>query len=249
MADFGGYGGGGSWGTPTGTSGPQPPEHVRVTWSGGLGPAASPYEIWAMGLSVSLGAAAPTKAAMVTFAAACRDSFSTNIAPILSSQVGLERTRVARIGSNGLTDRNDDGSYAQVDDVPSVAVRGGSGAVALPQVALVITCDTGSPGQTGRGRFFLPMINLGGNDLAVGGMTAAMQSSAKNAAVAFINGVNTAAGTAGLGTVCVASAGSVKHGIQPRLRRVTAIRVGRTYDTMRSRRNRLDEEYVSAAVA
>lgn len=224
------------------------PEHFRVTWSGVFGTVAVPVEIWSFGLSLSLSANPPaTKAELQPVADAMKGSFAV-LQGSLPPSVHLTRTRVARVGNDGLVRRDVEGAYVQADNLVSTT---GSGSVVghPPQVALAVTLQSNQAGPTGRGRFYLPTpsgTTLSG-DLRLSVVNRdALLTAAKN----FLVSVNSYGDQVGaeMGSVVIASGGSTLQGITPGLRPVTSMRLGRVLDTIQSRRNALEEDYASVTV-
>jgi hypothetical protein len=220
-----------------------PPQHYRVTWSGILGPVATPAEIWSFSLAVNDdGPTINTKAGLEALATSCRLAWS-RWQLRLANSVRLTRTRVALVGANGRVVVNTDGAYVQGDNVVALQA-GGSTPISPPQVALAISTQSAAAGATGRGRFYLPMPDVGsvGTDLR---LSTATRDQFRDVAVSFIDDVNRAFSPAPstLKRVCIASGGSTTQGIPPALRTVSTVRVGRVLDTIQRRRNALGEDY------
>lgn len=230
---------------------PNPPAHWRITWSGTLG-ATTPQEIWSCGLSAAGGSAiVDGQGNFDVWLESVTAALAANAEQMLlscSSTVVLTRTRIAHIGDDGLTVRGTTGAYRQGDNFSTFTgaqTHPGHG----PQVAVAVSTRTAFDGPQGRGRYFLPVPGYAtsGNDLRLSegnrDIIASHQAS-------FLNGVNTtlAAADAGLRLV-LASGGSVLKGLAPANRTLTEVGVGRTLDTIRTRRNALAEmnEYVSLA--
>lgn len=215
--------------------------HLRVSFSGTMGPAATPAEIFSFNVCLSPPPSSPVpgRGDLTTMAAGC----STGLLPLLnriSNGAQVRRTRVALVGPEGKVLRDDTGAYLQGDD-ETVRVGSGGPPTYPTQIALAVSLVTGTPDAVGRGRFYLPSpINPVGADMRLA-----------EADIPFILGdlrtflvnVQTACNGSPDPVLCVASQGSVSKGIAPQNRTVTAIRVGRVLDTMRSRRNQLEEEH------
>jgi hypothetical protein len=237
---FGGFGGGGAWGSEIATP-TKPPAHYRLNYSGILGPAATPYEIWSIGLAFGRGAGATTQEQADAFLTSAQVAFSNNLSAMICTTARVTKLRLAKVKADGLVDRNADGSYAQRDRIPDVAVVGVSGSICPPSVALAVTLHSAAPGATGRGRIFLPVPTLAGFDGNAGGLSLAAANGFRDAVKGLAVELNAAAATAGMGRVVVASGGSTVKGIPGDLRVVTSISCGKVLDTMRSRRNALLE--------
>lgn len=222
-------------------------QHFRFTWSGVFGAsAASPVEIWSC--SVALGTPGTTSAAAGIPTQAQFDSMVNNVvayhgrvATGINSKCFLTDVRLALISTTGHVARAADGSFQQQKTTLTTPVGGGTGDTPLPpQLAIAVSLQSATPGRTGRGRFFLPGVALGvASDLR---MTAPNALAIATSTKTFLDSLEFALG----GTterVVVASAGSVSEGLPPANRQVTSIRVGRVYDTIRTRRNALDEGY------
>ncbi len=223
-----------------------PPLHYQVSFSGVFGLVATPWEIFVHGLSLTIpNGLAGTKDELSTFAIACQNAWANNLAALISPEVRLTNVRVAVVEDTGRVRRDAAGAFVQVDRAFVVAGLGGP--VLPPQVAMAVTMDTTRPGRTGRGRFYIPGPTLGA--LADGRLTTASQGNFADRAKTFVDGVNTAAVALGGARVCVASGGSVKEGLPPATYLVNQVRVGRVADTIRSRRNDLNEEYTKRPVA
>jgi hypothetical protein len=221
------------------------PQHVRVTWSGTLGTTAT--EIWSMGLAFTPNALSeaddvPALATMETAAAAMRAAWATHLAPKCATNiVKLTRTRVALIGDDGRTERTGAGAYKHKDDVTVVNATGTSSGFPF-QVAMAITTLSERAGRTGRGRFYLPLpaVLVGGTD---GLLSDANRDAFATAADGFITACRSAAAAGWDGLPVIASAGSALDNLEPALLPIMRIKVGKALDTLRSRRNALDETY------
>jgi hypothetical protein len=225
---------------------PAAPPHVKVTFSGLLGTQRPAPEIWSFSIAHAIGpvsnSPAPTKAALEAFAQGANAAWRAHVAAVVSSSVFLTRTRAAYISvvnDKNAVGRNADGSFQQADDL--FPGEGGEQiSIAPPQVALAVTLQSAASGPTGRGRFYLPMPII---DVDRGALTMKepRRVDVEGRMGQFLTAMTAAAAAQGIGEVVVASRGSVTKGIAPRLRTVTSHRVGRVYDTIRTRRNALPE--------
>lgn len=229
-----------------------PPPHYRVTWSGTLGPAAAPLEIWSCSLAIA-NTAAPflVRGDLPPFAASLYNAFAQFGASNCHNSVTLRRCRIASVsptvGGRLLVNKDSSGAFVQADR-NEISTFQTSAPVAPSQVALAITLQSAASGATGRGRFYVPMPVFGplGVDLV---MAAARAAQFAASAKQLIEACNAASAALGQGKVVVASGGSPTKGIAPALRPVTSVKVGRVLDTIRTRRNALVEEPSLAAIA
>lgn len=216
------------------------PAHTRVTFSGVFGGATAPSEIWAFGLNTA--PLITTAYASATVVDALKTAFGTHLGPKMSTDVALTKVRIAAVKGDGLVDRNTDGSYLQRDWAGTPVTGNVTTAVASRKpisTAWCVSLQTPRAGATGKGRFFLPFppdANIETDFRVSIATTTAMLTSVK----AFVNACVTALGT----PVVVASGGSVKTGAPGVLTAVTSLKLGRTPDTMRSRRGALPEAYI-----
>jgi hypothetical protein len=142
----------------------------------------------------------------------------------------LKEVKLARIGPLG--------KYLEAPKFTVLDKRGGGTAAVAqaPQVALAITLDSERRGPTGRGRFYLPAPQFGINP-QFGGIDASNITIVSDAVKVYLNNINNAAGVDGFASkVTVASSKGYNSD-------VTKIRVGRAFDTIRSRRTDLTENY------
>lgn len=219
------------------------PAHLRLTWSGVFGSLAAPAEEWSFGLSANPGDYLTTtdeiaKTARETLAGFLVTAFN-DLTPRLGAHVRLTRVRVSEVAANGKTRRATSGEYRHSDQGANVV---GLAAPRYPfQIAQVVTCRSLVPGPTGRGRFFLPGPTSGIN--ADTGLIGDDERDLDQAAAAnFLGEVTTALGAVADCYPVVASGGSVTKGLSPALHRIDSLDVGRTLDTMRSRRSHLTED-------
>ena len=213
--------------------------HLRVSMRGVFGTAGAPVEIWSWGFQLGRGAGgAPGEAPLQGLAAGIATEYVQHIAAITNTFTVLTSVRVADVATTGRIQRRGDGAYNQVyhfQDVPGTA----SVAIHAPQVALVVSLNTELEDLCGRGRFFLPgPAEALGADFKIGpGQTADIATRVR----LFLEQVSERSDQQGFGRVRLASQGSVARGIPAALRPITSVGVGRVLDTMRSRRNALDE--------
>lgn len=152
-----------------------------------------------------------------------------------SANAKLETIKLNEIGTDGRYTKQ----VTVFHDFATPVAGGQSSAPNFPpQVALAVTLRTAvRRGLASRGRFYIPAPGrLVQSD---GRISAADATSTASAATALLNGLNTALPG---WDPCVAS--RTREGD---LRPVTHVSVGRVYDTIRTRRNGLLEEYVDGA--
>lgn len=224
------------------------PQHVKLSWSGVFGSAAAPVDIWLFGLSFGYGGGVYGVAELASFAGEARGLWGTHVAPKVSPATLLTRARAALVGGDGLVQRTAAGAYTQGDALGTTA---GSGTPAMAngiyQVSLAVTTASVTPGPTGRGRWFLPGP-AGSVDSTTGLVSLASAQATVDAMALFLNQLNVAAVTYGIGKAVVASGGSVVNGIPARLNPIVSLRVGRRPDVIRSRANAVEEGYTTALV-
>lgn len=153
----------------------------------------------------------------------------------ISDNAVLETVKIASIATTGLYDS--DPYVADVADTPG-GYTGPLNEGILPQSALCISLVTERRGPSGKGRFYIPMPVA--NISPTTGLASVGQiENARNQAAALITGLNDEPGidTLGLRVVVISSKGFKSD--------VTAVRVGRVIDTIRSRRAQLAEAYTA----
>lgn len=220
------------------------PFHRRITFSGIFGTVTTPVENWSFNLSMT-GNPQKTLAPLQTLADAAGAAWTSHLAPLYWPSTRLARVRAAEVESDGLVSRQASGAYLQADHVqdrPGLASTGTENRMPL-SAALVVSLQTARPGQAGKGRFFLPWPSFTGIATDYRLPTATAESIA-DAAKAFLAALNTAAGS----PVIVVGASSSITGKEPTSSVVTAVRVGRVPDTMRSRRSSMLEGYVTRSL-
>jgi hypothetical protein len=214
--------------------------HLRVTMTGTIGDTSSPVEEFSFGFALNRPdtGGQRTLSDLQTIAQAANTFYPVTISGSLSHATRLTRIRVSDIAGNGKTQRQLDGSYNHFD--LTVSRDGGMGVVPAPQTALVVGLYTPLNDLCGRGRMFLPMpgLPLIKESCQISDANAQMVA---DALAAFFDGVSDASASTGNGRLILASQGSVARGIPPENRPITEIRVGKTYDTMRSRRAQIAE--------
>lgn len=198
--------------------------HSRLTFSGVLGSLASPYEIWSFRLNMGPVTVGPVAEADLQEAAA---AFSTHMTASIRNTARLTEVKHARIGA--------DGKYTDDPDILAVDIPGtaSAGVELPPQCALAISLNTDTRGAGGRGRFYLPAPNVG--TIVQGRIADVVRQERSTQAAAFLGALN-AIGT--FANVIVASSKGVNSP-------VTSVRVGDVVDTIRTRRNAIQEAYTA----
>lgn len=208
--------------------------HLRLTASGSITTgASSTTEIERFSFRLNLsnpsgGADQFTESRAADYAQDMGDFFTSAGAGI-SSFCLLSEVKLAAILA--------DGTYADDPIIVATAFRGGGGA-SLPyptQIAHAVSLQTDRRGPTGKGRFYLPGP-IGALDTS-GNITEAKQGLVTTATVALIDALNNVPGIDGIAPrVVIASSKGYNTD-------VVSVRVGRVYDTIRSRRTSLLERY------
>lgn len=217
---------------------PPKPAHIRLTWSGRFGSVTAPIEEWSFGLSLPVDATVDgfTDLQIDAMATGMRTCYTSSLTPRFSSDVILTECRFASVNGSGRVKLRADGSYIQGINVAPSA--GPQAPTAMPlQTALCVSLVTARPGASGKGRFFLPWPALG-LDPATKTLNDSQATIMLDAARDFVVAVN-------LLTAGKVSVVSTKN----YLSEVIGVRVGKVPDTMRSRRERVPEGYVSRGLA
>lgn len=214
--------------------------HLRLTMSGQIRDANNAAEIERFAIRLNMTAPSTgdfLSQAAVDDVAADASAFWANGITYISHRCILDEVKLASIGA--------DGKYTADPAIATVNTPGGHAAELRfpPQVSLAVSFDTDRRGSTGRGRFFLPGVNIPLD--ATYGTSAVNADGVRDSVVAFVNALNNWPNVDAVGApeVCVASSKGYNSV-------VTGVRVGRVYDTMRSRRQALVERYsATAAIA
>lgn len=225
---------------------------VRVTISGTMHNAA---EQWSTGFQMGSPTVDMTDAAApgAQSIANAWSAFWTASANKFSYQYFSKQVKCALINTDGSTDLDSIDYY----DYPAPVAGGYSTAGPLPpQITLAATLTSDRQrGLASKGRMYLPGISEP-VEAATGKIATTFQSTLATNFKAFLDSVNTAAGTSG--KLVLASAGHKgappAPGEQPLYAGgvtawVTGCRVGNVYDTQRRRRNNFAENYQSRVLA
>lgn len=208
------------------------PAHTRITFSGVFGSQTSPQEEWSFSLKHDEVVALEAKATRDAAVAQLRGFFETRLKPMFPSNVVLTRTRIECMAGSTVK-RDAAAEYLQSDD--NVVVGGALGAINMPtQIALCVSLYTLRNDASGKGRVFLPWPGWS-PDVSNRLLPVDVTQEAAQRMRGLINDIN---GALGFGNVSVVSS---KGFINP----VVGVRVGRVPDTIRSRRDRRDEGYVT----
>lgn len=198
--------------------------HTRFTATGVIGGATLPYEIFSFGFAVAHDGDTLTLLQQSSISDAIAAMF---VAPntAIANNAHLRAVKAAHVNAAGVQD--------QPTTIFPHLVSGGTGGSNRPsQVALAVSLVGPAAVRPIKGRFYLPMPNMGiSTDSGV--MTEASASSVVDRVETLANAIK------GLGPT-VRLAIDHKGGLAV----VNKIRVGRALDTIRTRRNQVLEGYV-----
>lgn len=168
-------------------------------------------------------------------------AFHGRAATGLSSQAFLDTVKIADIGP--------DGKYLE-DPVVFTVAQGGASAPdfvdgvavtnVLPQSAIAVSLTTDRRGPSGKGRFYLPMPAFGTFPQNGFKISVADAEGLRGSAQTFLNDV---ANQPGLDVLGIRPVVASTKGYNTA---VTGVRVGRVIDTIRTRRNKLNEAYTAS---
>lgn len=206
--------------------------YARVRLNGIIGPANSPYEIFSYGWNIGLASAFTqnTQDQMVLAASDYHTNAATGIA-------NLCRLREVAMSFVDPLNKQVGDTIRRVVDIPG----GGPAAKYPPQISLRVSLGSGSRGRSNRGGFYLPLPGLV-VDQNTGLISEADAQGVADATVGLVNRVNTILTTNDSPGSFFSIVG--KNGDVP----VRVVRVGRALDTIRTRRNALNETYVTSAL-
>jgi hypothetical protein len=206
--------------------------HRRVTFSGVFGTTTNPYERWSLRLNLAPGGGSAISQAMVT---SFGTAFAVHLIPIMRPAAVFTECKLADI-SAGTAD-SPGGLYTGNPFILGTGNQGtGSGGADYPpQISLAISLNTALRGPRGKGRFYLPAPALPYDPLTGTIPTSAM-SGLQTAVTGFLNAVNAVDGA--FSNIAIVSSFGVSSA-------VTSYRVGRVFDTIRSRRTSIPEVYTA----
>jgi hypothetical protein len=153
----------------------------------------------------------------------------------------LDDIRLYQIGTDG---------RAEVDPVihvidPPGSIAGAGGMNYPPQIAVAVTKVSDARGPAKLGRFYLPCLSM---PISAGGkMSEADATELLGECVTWLKAISDnidLPGTLLSSSLCNVS---TRGGSTGTLQEVDHLRVGRVFDTLRSRRNAMDEEYVEGS--
>lgn len=207
---------------------PYTTEHVLLT---ARGDAWTQNEAWQFGIRMTT-TTAPTDALLQTIAddaASATSTFFSHTDVSIKSTTRLLELKVAHILSTGLYPPT---SAPGIHTYPS-PVAGGSTNVTYPQIALAVTTGTAAArGRASKGRFYLPTPTL--TAASDGLLTETAVEAVEAQAVIWINALNAITGVGSCAVMSKLGDGTTNL--------ITTVGVGRTVDTMRSRRRSLVEQ-------
>lgn len=210
-------------------------EHILMQFHGKI----RTDEEWSCGIRSSSIATAPVADYLNSIAGTAQaawTTFMTTCAGEFSPSVSFTGVSVRRILPSGRSSELAEKSPA----TPTV----GAGSAGMPnQIATCLTLLSQTPGRSGKGRIYLPL--LGATLTAgTGRIVTATVTKIAGASVVLLNTLNNVL-TAQSGTVvAIQSQAAVNGGSHP----VRSIRVGDVFDTQRRRRDSLAEVYVGGAL-
>lgn len=214
------------------------PAHTRVTFNGVIGPSGAHLDDWSFSLNFPVAALpdATTESAANDLAADWKNAW-TVLADDMPTDVVLTQVKASRMNPDGTVTRRADGTFLQ-GVTPVLNMPGVLPPVAMPlQIALCVSLVTARAGATGKGRFFLPwpaefidteqkvLLTVGHNRIC-------------DHVQDFVDNLALRVGQA---PQVVSSKGYMSE--------VTALKIGRVPDTMRSRREDLPEGYLVRPLA
>jgi hypothetical protein len=213
--------------------------HIRITAIGSLG---STGEQFSYGVCMAQGASGGSyfepfmSANEDVFSDLCDDvaAYHGRATTRLRSAAVLTHVKVAPIGPDGKYTAD---PYIKDYNIPGAESGAGS---SPPQVSLAVSLVTDRRGPSGKGRFYLPLPAWGvdQNSFLIQEQNA---NDSRGSAQTFLNALNNQPGIDVLGMGVVVA--STKGFNTP----VTGVRVGRVLDTVRTRRNKLQEQYTGVA--
>lgn len=190
-------------------------------------------EVFSYGLHLVGGPIAPINTIPQGVIDACEEFHDSGV---IGSIAVLKTIKMNLIG--------EDGRY--VDDDTTLYDFPGQGIVPSPtakqamQIATVVSLQAAADrGLASKGRFYIPAPAAGPQSPEMT-MAQTDQLAVVTAGRTFINALNAASGDWQVGLVSNVGAG--------REREVTRVRVGRAFDTIRSRRNKVTEEYITQPI-
>lgn len=213
------------------------PTHLKMTVRGTL----VPGEVWSNTIAI---AQTPNQIitdidTLTTLGQACIFLWNTGL--FTTTNVAAESTTLDEC----IVRQYDDGLLvAQASASPEDPIAGPSTLQLPPQVSVVLSIQTLTPGGTGRGRVYLPALALQPDTtghIATGSVTSIL-GSFNSGLTTFETTIRDVADDAemNLAVYSAKGAGAVHN--------ATAIRIGNVFDTQRRRRDALVEAYQSTAV-
>jgi hypothetical protein len=214
--------------------------HLRVQCAGVFGPAGSAWEIFSYGFSIGQASGQGPAVGGTVLADLCDDvqEFHAGAGAHIANAARLTSIKVALVNPDGSWN-GAQAAYERSCDVPGGINVGAS--CPAPQSALAVTLRSNVNTPRTRGRFFLPMVAL--NPSVTDGLIAEQAATEVASAVeSLITNVNNQPGFDQNGDQVIVASTFGTNSV------VTSVSVGRVIDTIRSRRNALQESYVSRPI-
>jgi hypothetical protein len=212
-------------------------EHILYTIAGKL----PGGETWSIGLRTGA-VAIPTTAQLDALASnvatlfqACISSGTDGIQARNPTTWTFESVTARHVTAAGLTDRLGN---------PQIATTAGGSATQYQpdQIAVVFTLLSATPGRSGKGRVYIPVLSIAG--IVASRLTFAQISDFADTFALFLGGISIMTG-GGIGPFPICVQSRLGPGVPSQ---VTAVSVGDVMDTQRRRRDKLVENRVSMPV-
>jgi hypothetical protein len=206
--------------------------HTKVRMVGTLGPTAAPYETFSTGFAVKF-AGEMSDAVATDLVARVRTFFNSAGAQICGHAI-LRDVQIAHIAADGHQDTPTRHFLGTTQGGAPVNIRYPT------QVALAVSLRGPAAVKPKRGRLYLPMPGHD-LDLDTGAVVAAQATATANAFSTLVNGANTNMQVLGAAGAVIGI--DTKDGVVP----VREVRVGKVFDTIRSRRRDMLEAYLTGS--
>lgn len=204
--------------------------YTRVTWSGTIGPAATPVEEFSFGVSIEADGDWVTQSVVDAYWNAGAALFGDPASKICTA-ARLKQVKASVLDASGHLVGN---AVLKTGDVPGAS----NSSPHPPQVAWAVSLGTGVRGPSRRGRFYLPLPTCALNNAGDLTVDTTTRDGAEAAVVTFLRAVKAA--QAGSQIVVASNRGYNTN--------VTTVRLGRSLDTLRTRRRSMPELYDAGTV-